>query len=88
MRGFAGDSNACYIGSIWTQGCDPDTCFIAGVDTNNKLGTNTVSGPGVRIKDVADDHKKVADLEATVAALAVELKEQAAQIQKVSAQLK
>jgi len=38
--------------------------------------------------DVIRDHKKVAELEATVAGLAVQLKEQGAQIQKVSAKLK
>ena len=41
----------------------------------------------LRFRDVAEDHKKVEQLEATVAALAAQLKERAAQIQKVSAQV-
>jgi multidrug resistance efflux pump len=59
------------------------------VNADNKIGDTFASGPvsKVRVMDVVEDHKKVAQLEATVAALAAQLKEQAAQIQKVNAQL-
>jgi len=32
--------SACYIGGIWTQGCDPDTCYYVGVDADGKMGTH------------------------------------------------
>jgi hypothetical protein len=62
------------------------------VNADNKIGDTPSFASGsaskLRVKDVIQDHEKVAELEATVAALAMELKEQAAQIQKVSAQVK
>jgi hypothetical protein len=100
VRGLAGESNTirigdnlpqagqsnCYIGGIIDGALDPDA-FVVMVDRNNKLGTHIESGPVLRLKDVVEDHQKVTELESTVAALAGQLKEQAAQIQKVSAQI-
>lgn len=176
VEGVAGESNtirigtnlpavdggsACFIGGIWTQGCDPDTCYYVGVDADGKMGTHPAAARFIRdvlpmgsdsdsilalkpvtfhyksdakntpcfgliAEDVAKvnsalvvrdknggvftvrydqvnamllneflkEHEKVQELEATVteqkqgmAVLTAELKEQAAQIQKVSAQL-
>ncbi len=39
MNGVAGESNACYIASIFGQTIDPATAISVGVDANNKLGT-------------------------------------------------
>jgi hypothetical protein len=39
MLGVAGESNACYIASIFGQSVDPATGTSAFVDTNGKLGT-------------------------------------------------
>jgi hypothetical protein len=39
MSGVAGESNACYIASIFGQTIDPATTTIVGIDSNNKLGT-------------------------------------------------
>lgn len=80
-------ASAAYIGGTWNQVCSAADCFLMGVDSNNKLGTQTASAGQLRFKDVIEDHKKVADLEATVAALTAQLKEQAAQIQNVSASI-
>jgi hypothetical protein len=55
---------------------------------DNKIGdTSSPAAPKMRIKDVIQDHKKIAELEATVAALTMQLEEQASQIQKVSSQV-
>lgn len=39
MSGVAGESNACYIASIFGQTIDPATATVVGIDANNKLGT-------------------------------------------------
>jgi hypothetical protein len=39
MNGVAGETNACYIASIFGQTIDPATATIVGIDANNKLGT-------------------------------------------------
>jgi len=39
MSGVAGESNACYIASIFGQTIDPATTTVVGIDANNKLGT-------------------------------------------------
>lgn len=102
VEGVAGESNtirigsnfptpegasAAYIGGTWNQFCSADDCFLMGVDSSNKLGTQTASTGQLRFKDVIEDHQKVAELEGAVAALTAQFKEQAAQIQKVSAQI-
>jgi hypothetical protein len=100
VRGLAGESNTirigdnlpqdeqsnCYIGGIFDGAIDADSFFVA-VDVNNKLGDHLALGPKVRVKDVVESLTKVEELEATVAALTTQLKEQAAKIQKVSAQV-
>src|SRR6266545_2437260 len=84
--GVAGESNSTYITGIYDGAIDPDS-FFAAVDVNNKLGTHTTSGLALRTKDVVEGHKKVAELEATVAALATKLREQTAKLGKMKAQL-
>jgi hypothetical protein len=78
-------TDGCYIGHVFEEGIDPDN-FIMGIDVNGKVGTHAVSS-GMRLTDLLKDHEKVAQLEASVVALTTQLKEQAAQIQKVSAQV-
>ena len=39
MYGVAGESNACYIASVYGQSIDPVTATTVAVDANNKLGT-------------------------------------------------
>jgi len=39
MYGAAGESNACYIASIYGQSIDPGSAATVSVDANNKLGT-------------------------------------------------
>jgi hypothetical protein len=95
--------NSCYIGNIFGAGVDAGTAVLVFVDQDGKLGTtalpNTGALPGVRpqavpqkpmpqaVPDAQALNRKVETLEATVAELSGQLKEQAAQIQKVSAQL-
>jgi uncharacterized protein YydD (DUF2326 family) len=64
------------------------------VDDTGKLGTilvdavgNKVATPQAMLNEFRNQHKRIAELEGTVARLAAMVKEQAAQIQKVSAQL-
>ena len=87
MSGVAGESNATYISGIYDQAIDPGSFFM-GVDVNHKLGTHAASGSGVRIKDVVEDHNKIVELEATVAALTTQLKEQATRIERMNVALK
>jgi hypothetical protein len=91
---LGGQSN-CYIGGILDGVIN--TAFLVAVDDTGKLGTiheddtgkvGTFStAPKLRFRDVIEDHKKVEQLEATVAALAAQLKERATQIQKVTARV-
>jgi hypothetical protein len=78
-------TDGCYMGHVFEEGVDPDN-FIMGIDVHGKLGTHSTSS-GMRLSDVLNDHKKIAELEATVAGLTAQLKEQAAQIQKANAQI-
>jgi hypothetical protein len=64
------------------------------VDDTGKLGTilvdavgNKVATPQAMLNESRNQHQRIAELEGTVARLAAMVKEQAAQIQKVSAQL-
>jgi hypothetical protein len=100
VRGLAGESNTvrigdnlpkggqsnCYIGGMFDGHIGEDG-FVISVNADNQLGTIGFSGSKLRIKDVIRDHKTVAELEAVVAALTAQLKDQAAQIRTVSAQL-
>ena len=81
-----GQSN-CYVGGVFDGNVGPDSFFIFD-NADNKIG-DIVGGAGLKIRamDVIQDHKSVAELEAAVAALTAQFKEQAAQIQKMSAQL-
>jgi hypothetical protein len=54
IRGLAGESNACRIGSIWEQTCAADSCFIMGVDQTNKLGTSAAGGVGIPLSALGD----------------------------------
>jgi hypothetical protein len=99
VRGLAGESNTirigdnlpqggqshCYIGGIF--GSDIGDGLVVGANADNKVGTFVTGTANARIKDVIEDHKKVAELESAVAALTTQIKEQAEQIHKVSAQL-
>ena len=102
VRGLAGETNTirigdnlpqgnqsnCYIGGVF-DGHVGTEAFIIAVNADNKVGDTALPGSPskLRFSDVIQDHKKVAELEATIAGLTTQLKEQAAQIQKVSAQI-
>ena len=82
--------DSCYIDNIFDGAIDFGTAVIVGVDQDGKLGTQALPSQGGRqlsLNDLLKEQKKVQNLEAAVAALTEQLKEQAAQIQKVSAQL-
>ncbi len=90
--------NSCFIDNIQGAAVDATTAASVFVDAEGKLGTLptdhngrrvTVPNPDQRqaiINEFLQQQSRIADLEATVARLAVTLKEQAAQIQKVSGQ--
>lgn len=78
-----GNSN-CYVGGVF-DGVVPSDAFVVGVNADNKIGdTFPGSASKIRVVDVIQDHQKLAELQASVAALAAELKEQVAKIQKNS----
>jgi hypothetical protein len=77
---------ATYIAGIFDGAINANSFFV-GVDDTGKLGDHVGSAPRLRFRDVIEDHKKVAELEAAMAALTAQLKDQATQIQKVSAQV-
>jgi hypothetical protein len=87
----AGEVNdSCYIDNIFDGAIDSDTALIVGVDQDGKLGTQALPSQGERqlsLNDLLEQQEKVKNLEAAVAALTAQLKEQATQIQKVSAKL-
>jgi phosphoheptose isomerase len=86
--GGANISNSCFIGNVFDGHVGSDA-FLVGVNADNKVGdTFAAASPSkLRIKDVVKAFRKIDELEATVAALSTQLKEQAAQIQKVSTQV-
>jgi hypothetical protein len=99
---FGQVSDRCFIDNIFGAPVSLATASLVLIDSDGRLGTFTVDGPdpggffpkGVHPPTQAnpDAHqammnRKVEALEATVAQLTAQLKEQAAQIQKVSAQL-
>jgi len=85
----------CFIAGIRGREVDAGTAAFVFVDANQKLGTVTVSAngktvpfkPQAMLEESLKQQKRIAELEGTVARLAAMVKEQAAQIQKVSAQL-
>ena len=98
---FGEVDDSCYIDNIFGADVDVGTVTIVGVDADGKLGTNAVDAAGNRVpvaslldgqhqamlNELRKEQKRVAELEGTVARLASTVKDQAAQIQKVSAQL-
>ncbi len=86
-------SDSCYIGNIFNAGVDAGTALFVFVDQDGKLGTQALPNTG-NLPSAQAFSGKVHDLETTVAqqakaieVLTAQLKEQAAQIQRVSAQL-
>jgi hypothetical protein len=100
---FGGVSDSCYIGNISGQAVGSATAAIVMVDADGKLGTVSLNANGNKValpspqamlNEFVKGQKRIAELEATVAqqAKAMEvvmgqLKDQAAQIQKVSVKL-
>jgi hypothetical protein len=85
---FGEVDDSCYIGNISGAGVDPVTAVLVAVDADGKLGVKSLAdGHGFSLQDLVKDHRKVQELEITVAQLTAQFKEQAAQIQKVSVQL-
>jgi hypothetical protein len=98
---FGEVDDSCYIDNIFDADIDSGTATIVGVDADGKLGTNAVDAAGNKVplasllggqrqamlNELRKEQKRVAELEGTVARLATTVKEQVAQIQKVSAQL-
>jgi hypothetical protein len=99
ILGFPYDT---YIAGIFGRGVDSSTAVAVFADGNQKIGTvlvdangNTVPfKPQAMLDESLKQQKRIAELEATVErqqkgmeALTAQLKEQAAQIQKVSAQV-
>ena len=88
-------NNSTYISNIRDQDVPLAEAFFVFIDSSGKLGTSLVDAAGNRVSVPASQaskpqamlNRKVEELQATVAQLTQQLKEQAAQIQKVSAQL-
>jgi len=84
-----------YIAGIFNRDVDSGTATFVFVDNTGKLGTNPVDAngnsvpfkPQAMLNESRNQQKRIAELEGTAAHLAAMVKEQAAQIQKVSAQL-
>src|SRR5262249_22630940 len=91
-----------YIAGIFDRDVDAATAVPVFADTNQKIGTNLVDANGNRVPfkpqamldESLKQQKRIAELEAIVErqekgmeVLTAQLKEQAAQIQKVSVQL-
>ena len=96
---FGQVDNSCYIGSIYGQPVDASTYALVIVDADGKLGTmpadthgNKVTVPNpdqpeAMLNEFLKQQGRIAELEDTVARLGAILQEQAAQIQKVCAQV-
>ncbi len=98
---FGQVSDRCFIADIHGAPVSAGTAAFVLIDSDGRLGTFTVDGPdpggfsAKRAQPQAIPHdakqamfnRKVEALEATVAKLTGQLKEQAVQIQKVSAQI-
>jgi len=85
----------CFIAGIFGREIDAGSATIVGIDANQKLGTVAVNAngkivpfkPQAMFNESLKQQKRIAELEGTVERLAAMVNEQAAQIQKVSAQL-
>ena len=83
-----------FIAGIFDRAVDVGTAAFVYVDNSGKLGTipvdahgNKVATPQAMLNESRNQQKRIAELEGTVARLAAMVKEQAAQIQKVSARV-
>jgi hypothetical protein len=90
-----------YIGGIFGQSVNALTALPVYVDTDGHLGTSLVNASGKKVRlrspqgaqshaslnEFQKQQKRIAELESTVARLAATVKDQAAQIEKVSAHL-
>ena len=83
-----------FIAGIFNRDVAVGTAVFVFVDDTGKLGTilvdaagNKVATPQAMLNESRNQQKRIAELEGTVERLAAMVKEQAAQIQKVSAQL-
>ena len=90
-----------FIGGIYGASVNIGTALPVYVDTDGHLGTSLVNASGQKVRtrgpqraqpqanlnEFQKQQKRIAELENTVARLVATVKEQAAQIQKVSAQL-
>jgi hypothetical protein len=99
---FGEVDDSCYIGNIYGAVISDNAAFVF-VDADGKVGTGavdasgnkvTLPSPKAMINEFLKEQKRIAELEATVAqqtkameVLMGQLKEQAAQIQKVSAKV-
>ena len=94
------DYTATYIGGIFGASVNTGTALPVYVDTDGHLGTALVNGNAklrmrnakgaqqqVKVNEFQKQQKRIAELESTVARLVATVKEQATQIEKVSAQL-
>ena len=94
--------DSCYVDNIFGATIDAGTAIIVGVDADGKLGTTAADAAGNKVpvasllggRPQAMLNRKVETLQATVTQqqqqieiLTTQLKEQAAQIQKVNARL-
>ena len=89
MVGVAGESDSCYIRSIFGQPVDIGTVVFMLVDANNKIGTvpTDANGNKVTVLGPLELQAALAQQQKQIEILTARLKEQAAQIQKVSTQL-
>jgi len=84
---------SCYIDNIIGAGVDGDTATLLFVDQDGKLGTTPLPNTGnlpsgqALLGKVRELQTTVAGQAKAIAVLTAQLKEQAAQIRKVSAQL-
>ena len=90
-----------YIGGIFGASVNTGTALPVYVDTDGHLGTTLVNAGGQKVRirtpngaqaqatfnEFQKQQKRIAELEATVARLAATVKDQATQIEKVSARL-
>ena len=83
-----------FIAGIFNRNVALATALFVFVDDTGKLGTNLVDAAGNKVatpqamlNESRNQQKRIAELEGTVERLAAMVKEQAAQIQKVSAQV-
>jgi len=85
--------DSCYIDNIIGAGVDGDTATLLFVDQDGKLGTTPLPNTGnlpsgqALLGKVRELQTTVAGQAKAIAVLTAQLKEQAAQIRKVSAQL-